>query len=449
VRSYIERWNGANWTVYPSPSVGTPSGLWGVDVVGPNDAWAVGDYFDGLSQDTLILHWDGSVWTQVPSPSFGHLSWLYDVAAVSSNDVWAVGAYLAGTAATDMLILHWNGINWSVIPGPIGPTWDSLQSVDALSATDIWAVGHTNFFISPLTIHWDGAAWTWVHTPDVAGGGVLSGVSALASDNIWAVGYGYGQSSALIMHYGYGPCLTATPTSIPMPTSTPTLPTTPTMQPTACTLTFSDVPIGSTFYSFIRCLACRGIVSGYSTGCETGPCFRPNNNVTRGQLSKIVSNSAGFNDPPGGEQLFEDVVSGSTFYTYTQRLAVRGLINGYPCGGPGEPCVPPDNLPYFRTYNNSTRGQLSKIVSNAAGFGGQPGPQIFEDVPPGSVFYTYTQMLGSRGVIQGYPCGGPGEPCVPPNNRPYFRTYNNSTRGQTAKIVANTFFPDCQTPLRR
>ena len=30
----------------------------------------------------------------------------------------------------------------------------------------------------------------------------------------------------------------------------------------------------------------------------------------------------------------------------------------------------------------------------------------------------------------------------------YFRPCNNSTRGQTTKIVANTFFPNCQTPLR-
>ena len=32
--------------------------------------------------------------------------------------------------------------------------------------------------------------------------------------------------------------------------------------------------------------------SGYSSGCESGnPCFRPQNNATRGQSSKIVANS--------------------------------------------------------------------------------------------------------------------------------------------------------------
>jgi hypothetical protein len=49
--------------------------------------------------------------------------------------------------------------------------------------------------------------------------------------------------------------------------------------------------------------------------------------------------------------------------------------------------------------------------------------------------------------MSGYPCGGPGEPCDG-ENRNYFRPNNPLTRGQTAKIVANTFFPNCQTPGR-
>ena len=46
------------------------------------------------------------------------------------------------------------------------------------------------------------------------------------------------------------------------------------------------------------------------------------------------------------------------------------------------------------------------------------------------------------------PAAAPGEPCVAPGNRPYFRPGNNVTRGQTAKIVANTFFPGCSTPTQ-
>ena len=87
---------------------------------------------------------------------------------------------------------------------------------------------------------------------------------------------------------------------------------------------------GSTFYQFIHCLVCLGIVSGYPDGT-----FRPNANLTRGQLSKIVSNSAGFIDTPSGQQ-FQDVPPtgpDSTFYPYIYRLVHRGYISGYPCGG--------------------------------------------------------------------------------------------------------------------
>ena len=220
----------------------------------------------------------------------------------------------------------------------------------------------------------------------------------------------------------------------------------PTPTPTACPIQFTDVPPGSTFYEYIRCMACRAIINGYSSGCETGnPCFRPNNNVTRGQLSKIVANAANFSDPPGPQQ-FEDVSVGSTFFDFIWRLANRGIVSGYPCGGPGEPCGP-GNPPYFRPNANITRGQISKIVSEAAGLADPPGPQQFEDVPSGHTFYVWINRLVNLGVMSGYPCGGPGEPCGG-GNLPYFRPGANATRGQASKIVANTFYPSCKTPNR-
>ncbi len=233
---------------------------------------------------------------------------------------------------------------------------------------------------------------------------------------------------------------TATSTSVSTATAT-TVPTgTSTATPAACTIPFSDVPVGSTFYTFIKCLACMGILNGYPDGT-----FRPNNNVTRGQIAKIVSNAAGFSEA-GGPQQFEDVVPGSTFYDFVWRLASREIISGYACGGQGEPCGD-GNLPYFRPNGNATRGQISKIVSEAAGPTDPPGSQQFEDVDPGSTFYDFIYRLALRGIMNGYPCGGPGEPCGV-GNLPYFRPSNDATRGQLSKIVSNTFLPGC-TPQRR
>ncbi|HEX9988380.1 MAG TPA: S-layer homology domain-containing protein [Chloroflexia bacterium] len=243
-----------------------------------------------------------------------------------------------------------------------------------------------------------------------------------------------------------GTVTTSTPGTVT--TSTPgTATTTRTRTPvatttaTACPVQFTDVPANSTFYSQIRCLACKGIMGGYSDNT-----FRPNNNVTRGQLSKIVANSAGFNEPASG-QTFEDVKPGSTFYEYIERMASRAIIGGYPCGGTGEPCGNGDK-PYFRPNANATRGQISKIVSEAADINDPVSGQTYEDMPSTNTFYVWIERLTARGVMSGYPCGSPGEPCKS-GNRSYFRPNNNATRGQTSKIVANTFFPNCQTLARR
>ncbi len=143
---------------------------------------------------------------------------------------------------------------------------------------------------------------------------------------------------------------------------------------------------------------------------------------------------------PAG-QTFEDVAPDSTFYLFVERMATRGIIGGYDCGGPGEPCGP-DTKPYFRTGANATRGQIAKIVANSAGLTGTPTGQTFEDVSPSSTFYLWIERLAAQGVMGGYQCGGPGEACGV-DNKPYFRPGNNATRGQTSKIVANTFFPEC------
>jgi hypothetical protein len=344
------------------------------------------------------------------------------VEAVATNDVWAVG-YYSNPGVDQALIVRWNGSTWSAVPSPnVGSDVNTLNDIGAVAADDIWAVGSYDAGTAYQTLieHWDGNAWNVVSSPNVGSGdNYLNRVAAVSATDVWAVGTHSPDTLAQTLVERYNPC--------------------------TCPEDFTDVPPGSTFYSYVRCMACQGIINGYSSGCETGnPCFRPNSNVTRGQLAKIVANAAGFTEPPGAQQ-FEDVPLGSTFFDFIWRLYTRGVVNGYSCGGAGEPCVPPSNLSYFRPNANASRGQISKIVSNAAGFVDPPGDQIFEDVPSSHTFYDFIERLASRAIMGGYVCGGVAEPCLPPNNRPYFRPYNNATRGQTSKIVANTFFPDCQT----
>jgi 5'-nucleotidase/UDP-sugar diphosphatase len=201
--------------------------------------------------------------------------------------------------------------------------------------------------------------------------------------------------------------------------------------------------VSQPFYSWIKCLACRGIISGYPDGT-----FRPDADITRGQLAKIVANAAGFSEDPG-PQVYDDVPTNSPFYTWINRLSNRGHMGGYPCGLlPEEPCILPDKRPYFRPNTTATRGQISKIVANAVGLNTDPTGLFYADVPEDHVFYVWIMRLSNLGVMSGYPCGEEGEPCDG-GNRPYFRPHKNVTRGQASKIVANTFFPDCNFTSRR
>ena len=51
----------------------------------------------------------------------------------------------------------------------------------------------------------------------------------------------------------------------------------------------------------------------------------------------------------------------TAFYTFVETAYCHGIISGYSCGGPGEPCDS-QNWPYFRQFNDATRGHIAKIV---------------------------------------------------------------------------------------
>src|SRR5205085_11251958 len=79
------------------------------------------------------------------------------------------------------------------------------------------------------------------------------------------------------------------------------------------------------------------------------PYYRAGNNVTRGQLSKIIVNTQFWAIDTTGGPHFSDVASGSTFYMYVETAVNHGIIGGYTDGT-------------FRPSNSATRGQISKIV---------------------------------------------------------------------------------------
>ena len=175
VASLAIRQSGASWEVVPTPNPGNVRNhLYAVDVIGPDDAWAVGRWRHiGETSRTFAIHWDGSAWTQVPTPNPGIDDTLYDVEGASSDNVWAVGSFFDGTGY-DIMTLHWDGAAWTVVDNPGGG-----NAVAVVSGNDAWTIGDT-------FTHWNGSAWTPVTTPNA--GANLGAASVVAPCNGWAVG---------------------------------------------------------------------------------------------------------------------------------------------------------------------------------------------------------------------------------------------------------------------
>ncbi len=462
-RSLALHWDGTAWHVVAVPDVGTAdNSLYAAAALAPDDVWAVGVYvtYQGTNriEHTLTQHWDGVAWSAVASPDVGSVSNSLDgLATLSAHDIWAVG--IASNGADETLTEHWDGAAWTVVASPNGTGLSWLLGVAAVSPYDLWSVGLHGSTYQTLTEHYsspcnlptpeptDTATPTASPTPlppatatpmssatATATSAPAGSATATAGPAATATGTpGTGATGTATP----GASGTATPTNSPIAASTATATAPPgTATPVACAVSFTDVPPGSTFASYIHCLACLGIISGYADGT-----FRPGNDVTRGQAAKIIANSAGYQDAiPAGRQTFDDVPPGSPFWLFVERVALHGAISGYDCGGPGEPC--PGR--YFRPANSLTRGQLAKIASEGFGYADPipPDRQTFDDVPPDSPFWLFAERLALHGVISGYDCGAPGEPCP----GLYYRPGGNITRGQTAKVVTNTFFPQCPAP---
>lgn len=211
-----EHWDGRTWTVVSTPSLaGTSAVFSAVDVIAPDDAWAVG-YGDGLP---LIEHWNGTHWTVKTFSGALEGMQLTGVTSSASDDVWAVGSYTfysGGTYVTDSLAVHNDGSAWSIVstPNPGGfYIYDPLDAVTAISPTDVWAVGASSGQL--MTDHWDGTSWT---ATLVAGtqSTVMTGVSATDADDVWVSGWTYPNDvqQTLAAHYD-GTSWTVVPTPSP------------------------------------------------------------------------------------------------------------------------------------------------------------------------------------------------------------------------------------------
>jgi hypothetical protein len=421
-------WDGSEWSVVPTvnPNPSAADTFKAVIALAPDDAWAVGDYQDPdrKGYSTLIEHWDGVSWSVVPSPNGSEINYLWAAAGISANDVWAVGIQYNGVGPIRTLLEHWDGAQWTLVPSPNGQSQEShLTSIVGLTATEVWSVGQDGLYslpIVPLILHYSRACAPVTVSPTTTATAITTAsvtASAIATSTSTAAATVTATATASV-------AATATRSSTPGVTMTPTVPApmvtwsptptlqagltcTPTSSPTQCVAAFTDVNSSDYFYQAVTYLACNRAVSGYADGT-----FRPYNNTTRGQLSKIVVHAESWTVDTTGGPHFSDVPDANPLYAYIETAYNRGIISGYSDGT-------------FRWGSNVTRGQLCKIIVGAEEWEiDLAGAPHFNDVPSTHPFYGYIETAYSHQIISGYADGS-------------FRPGNDATRGQIAKIVYN------------
>jgi hypothetical protein len=183
------RWDGTLWaSILSGAGVNTLRGIW---MVSDTDGWAVGNLGS-------IVRWNGLAWAAETSPTPNQLN---GVQALSSTDVWAVGN--GGT------IVHRNGLGWTLVPSGV---IQNLNSLYMLSDTEGWAVGNSDG-TAPVILFWDGLTWTRVFPIPLVSLNLLD-MWMVASQDGWSVG-----TNGLILRFGAGIVTVAT-TTITVPVTT-------------------------------------------------------------------------------------------------------------------------------------------------------------------------------------------------------------------------------------
>jgi hypothetical protein len=474
----IAKWNGTSWS-----ALGTGLGYIGEALAVSGSDLYVGGQFTtaGGVPANRIARWNGSNWSAVGT-GLNHS--VYDI-AVNGIDVYVGGRFTTAGGVSARRVAGWNGSNWFDLAGGVsdpsnneavyalaavsngiyvGGTFSIAGGVAASRIALYETTGLPTITPGPSITPTNTRTTTPTRTPTRTATTVPGNNPPILSVPLnWPYRVGVEVGNYLALRFDArdpdsGDIVTFSASGVPsgatFPIPAPGNPiySTFTWRPTepdigiyfvtviatdrfgaqdmatirievvpGCVPYFSDVFTTDYFYQGVQYLFCDLVISGYIEPDLTFT-YRPYNNTTRGQFSKMIVGA--YDLPPYNppSPTFIDVPTTDVFYPFVEAAYHAGIIGGYA-----------DRT--FRPYANITRGQLSKLIVEAADWPiDTSGGPHFTDVPPDSTFYGYIETAYHHGVITGYNCGGLGEPCDP-QNRAYFRVGNPATRGQIAKIL--------------
>jgi hypothetical protein len=269
-----------------------------------------------------------------------------------------------------------------------------MLGVTALNNTDVWMVGgeYGGSMTATLSLiwHWDGTQLARVPSPDI---GMLRGLSASAAADAWAVG------DAGILHWdGVAWQVVPSPATAPLRA--------------VVARAAGDVWAagdGGVLHWDGAAWSDAGAPAGHYTALALAP---------DGAVWAVGTDSqgAGLAVRYALYPSFSDVPAAAYFATPVGYLACQGILAGYADGS-------------FQPYNNTTRGQLAKIVVSAAGWAiDTSGGPHFTDVPAGNPFYGFIETAYHHGIISGYANG---------DGTFSFRWGADVTRAQVSKIIVS------------
>ena len=147
--------------------------------------------------------------------------------------------------------------------------------------------------------------------------------------------------------------------------------------------TFSDVSEYSSYYDAVDYVTQRGIMAGYSEGT-----FKPDNMLTRGQISAILCRMIGENENlPVNGNIFSDVPASHWANGYITKAVSLGIINGFQDGT-------------FRSLSPVTYNQALAMLIRA--FGLRQEAENAGGYPQG-----YWNVANQYGLLEGVSTKGP------------------------------------------
>jgi hypothetical protein len=197
MQTVVETWNGAAWSLVPSPDPSGGSVLAGVSCATAASCVAVGSTQNvSGGTATLIESLSGGTWSIVPSPNpttgSNGTDELVSVDCTAATACTAVGSYVGASGNTQTLVETWNGVAWSVTPSPTeGGLSNTLSGVSCTSPSTCVAAGSwVNAFGAQQVLleGWNGVAWSVMSSDSGTGGNALASVDCTTATACTAVG---------------------------------------------------------------------------------------------------------------------------------------------------------------------------------------------------------------------------------------------------------------------